>query len=162
MTTYEHQLNKFLEEYVECKEILPEGRNVFFHMSVTSMLFGEAIANLYKRQYLAYSDTITASAGALMTYLNSSVSLDTIHEDLLLEYAHASKKHPGMTLDAGGHDDATAAFAIGEEVGEMFAALTYDNEKGTGHGSSFYREAIQYIGLIIQHITYMANQTDSH
>ena len=160
MATYERELNRFFKEFAVFKLINPEERDIFFQMSAASMAFGDAIACLYRREYPAYPAKITASAATVLSYLNDSTPLDTIQEDLLLEYAHAAKKHPGMTLDTGGHDDASAIFAIGEELGEMFAALTYDNAKSTGHGSDFYREAIQYIGLIVQHVTHMASRAD--
>lgn len=67
----------------------------------------------------------------------------------LEEYARAAKKHPGMTLECDGHTDATRLFAIVEEIGEVAACLTYDNEAETGHGSDLESEVIQVVALAL-------------
>lgn len=65
----------------------------------------------------------------------------------LEEYSRAAKKHPGMTLECDGHSDATRLFALVEEIGEVAACLTYDNEAETGHNSDLESEVIQVIAL---------------
>lgn len=65
------------------------------------------------------------------------------------EYIRASKKHPGMTLECDGHTDETRLFALVEEIGEVAACLTYDNEAETGHGSDLESEVIQVIALAL-------------
>lgn len=65
----------------------------------------------------------------------------------LEEYARASKKHPGMTLECDGHTEATRLFALVEEIGEVAACLTYDNDAETGHGSDLESEVTQVIAL---------------
>lgn len=67
----------------------------------------------------------------------------------LEEYSRATKKHPGMTLECDGHSDATRLFAIVEEIGEVAACLTYDNDAETGHGSDLESEAVQVIALAL-------------
>lgn len=67
----------------------------------------------------------------------------------LEEYSRAAKKHPGMTLECDGHTDATRLFALVEEIGEVAACLTYDNDTETGHGSDLESEAIQVIALAL-------------
>ena len=65
------------------------------------------------------------------------------------EYGRASKKHPGMTLECDGHTDATRLFALVEEIGEVAACLTYDNDAETGHNSDLESEVIQVIALAL-------------
>lgn len=67
----------------------------------------------------------------------------------LEEYERAAEKHPGMTLECDGHTDATRLFALVEEIGEVAACLTYDNEAETGHGSDLESEVIQVIALAL-------------
>ena len=67
----------------------------------------------------------------------------------LEEYSRAAKKHPGMTLECDGHTDATRLFALVEEIGEVAACLTYDNDAETGHGSDLESEVIQVVALAL-------------
>lgn len=67
----------------------------------------------------------------------------------LEEYSRATRKHPGMTLECDGHAEATRLFALVEEIGEVAACLTYDNEAETGHGSDLESEVIQVIALAL-------------
>lgn len=67
----------------------------------------------------------------------------------LEEYSRAAKKHPDMTLECDGHTDDTRLFALVEEIGEVAACLTYDNEAETGHGSDLESEVIQVIALAL-------------
>lgn len=65
------------------------------------------------------------------------------------EYSRATEKHPGMTLECDGHTDATRLFALVEEIGEVAACLTYDNDAETGHNSDLESEVIQVIALAL-------------
>jgi hypothetical protein len=65
----------------------------------------------------------------------------------LEEYSRAAEKHPGMTLECDGHTEATRLFALVEEIGEVAACLTYDNDAETGHGSDLGSEVTQVIAL---------------
>lgn len=67
----------------------------------------------------------------------------------LEEYIRATKKHPGMTLECDDHTDGTRMFALVEEIGEVAACLTYDNDAETGHGSDLESEVIQVIALAL-------------
>lgn len=67
----------------------------------------------------------------------------------LEEYSRAAEKHPSMTLECKGHTDATRLFALVEEIGEVAACLTYDNDTETGHGSDLESEVIQVIALAL-------------
>lgn len=67
----------------------------------------------------------------------------------LEEYSRAAEKHPGMTLECDGHTDETRLYALVEEIGEVAACLTYDNEAETGHGSDLESEVIQVIALAL-------------
>lgn len=69
--------------------------------------------------------------------------------EALAEYSRAAQKHPGMTLECDGHTDATRLFAIVEEIGEVAACLTYDNDYETGHGSDLESEVIQVVALAL-------------
>lgn len=67
----------------------------------------------------------------------------------LEEYSRAAQKHPGMTLECDGHTDSTRLFALVEEIGEVAACLTYDNDAETGHNSDLESEVIQVVALAL-------------
>lgn len=69
--------------------------------------------------------------------------------EFLAEYERAAKKHPGMTLDSDSHTDESRFYALAEEVGEVCAALTYDNKADTGHNSDLISEVTQVGGLAV-------------
>nr|DAS00735.1 MAG TPA: hypothetical protein [Caudoviricetes sp.] len=71
----------------------------------------------------------------------------------LEEYIRATRKHPGMTLECDGHTDETRLFALVEEIGEVAACLTYDNDAETGHGSYLESEVIQVVALALSWAT---------
>lgn len=70
-------------------------------------------------------------------------------KEFLTEYDRAAKKHPGMTLDCDGHTNESRFYALAEEVGEVAAALTYDNAQDTGHNANLISEVIQVGGLAL-------------
>lgn len=70
-------------------------------------------------------------------------------EEFLAEYERAAAKHPGMTLDSDGHTNESRYYALAEEVGEVCAALTYDNKNETGHNADLISEVTQVGGLAI-------------
>jgi hypothetical protein len=76
-------------------------------------------------------------------------SANTVIEDAIAEYLRAAEKHPGMTLECVGHTDATRLYALVEEIGEVAAALTYDNDVETGHNAQLEDEAIQVVALAL-------------
>ena len=71
----------------------------------------------------------------------------------VVEWERAAVKHPGMTLDAGGHTDETRFYALAEEVGEVAAALTYDNALETGHKADLIAEVTQVGALALAWLT---------
>lgn len=98
--------------------------------------------------------------GALIRVVTESTLL-LIHlgvEDpaaaFVAEYERAAVKHPGMTLDAGGHTDESRFYALAEEVGEVAASLTYDNTQGTGHRADTISEVTQVGALALAWLTH--------
>uniref|UniRef100_A0AAU8B0D7 Uncharacterized protein n=1 Tax=Dulem virus 38 TaxID=3145756 RepID=A0AAU8B0D7_9CAUD len=87
--------------------------------------------------------TVAASAGPFLP--EGADLIDRAVE----EYSRAAEKHPGMTLECDGHTDETRLFALVEEIGEVSACLTYDNDAATGHGSDLESEALQVAGLAL-------------
>lgn len=69
--------------------------------------------------------------------------------DFNAEYELAAVKHPGMTLDCDGPTNENRFYALAEEVGEVAAALTYDNAQDTGHNANLISEVIQVGGLAL-------------
>ena len=67
----------------------------------------------------------------------------------LEEYIRATRKHPGMTLECDGPSEDTRLVALVEEIGEVAACLTYDNDAETGHNSDLESEAIQVVALAL-------------
>ena len=72
-----------------------------------------------------------------------------IVQEAIDEYLRAAEEHPGMTLECDGHTDASRLFALVEEIGEVAAALTYDNDVETGHNAQLEDEAIQVVALAL-------------
>ena len=106
---------------------------------------------------MAYASRITTHSGGPHILDLSEVALTArlllpgrdVLALALEEYSQASEKHPSMTLECDGHTDATRLFALVEEIGEVAACLTYDNEAETGHGSDLESEVIQVIALAL-------------
>lgn len=82
--------------------------------------------------------------------------------DMVREYASAAEKHPGMTLDSDNHTNESRYYALAEEVGEVAAALTYDNEDVTGHNADIIKEAIQVGGLALAWLMRYQKGSDSN
>jgi len=87
------------------------------------------------------------AAGA--TAMLQQLGVDDPANAFVVEYERAAAKHPGMTLDKDGHTDESRYYALAEEVGEVCAALTYDNKADTGHNSDLISEVTQVGGLAI-------------
>lgn len=69
------------------------------------------------------------------------------------EWERAAVKHPGMTLDCDGPTDENRFYALAEEVGEVCAALTYDNKADTGHNADLISEVTQVGALALAWLT---------
>ena len=115
------------------------------HMSLSQMMYYSSLmvtADLVSADNaLGWLWKIAYSASLLL-----DEDFDVLSE-ALEEYSRAAKKHLGMTLECDGHTDATRLFALVEEIGEVAACLTYDNDAETGHGSDLESEVIQVIAL---------------
>ena len=81
------------------------------------------------------------------------LDVDDAADAFLTEYERAKEKHPGMTLDSDKHTNESRFYAIAEEVGEVAAALTYDNTASTGHNSDHISEVTQVGGLALAWLT---------
>lgn len=79
-------------------------------------------------------------------------------KEFVAEYERAAVKHPGMTLECGGHTDETRYYALVEEVGEVASSLTYDNDCVTGHGANLIAEVTQVGALALAWATRYVNQ----
>mgnify|MGYP000896038301 CR=1 FL=1 len=88
---------------------------------------------------------MAAGAAAMLQQLGVEEPADAF----VAEYERAAAKHPGMTLDSDKHTDESRYYALAEEVGEVCAALTYDNKADTGHNSDLISEVTQVGGLAI-------------
>lgn len=73
------------------------------------------------------------------------------------EWERAAVKHPGMTLECDGHTDESRFYALAEEVGEVAAALTYDNTNATGHNADLIAEVTQVGALALAWLTRYQN-----
>ena len=106
---------------------------------------------------MAYASRITSHSGGPSILDLSGVALTARFllpgRDVLAlaleEYIRSTEKHLGMTLECDGHTDATRLFALVEEIGEVAACLTYDNDAETGHGSDLESEVIQVVALAL-------------
>ena len=87
------------------------------------------------------------AAGA--TAMLQQLGVDDPAAAFAAEYERAVAKHPGMTLDSDKHTDEARFYALAEEVGEVCAALTYDNKSETGHNVDLISEVTQVGGLAI-------------
>lgn len=83
------------------------------------------------------------------TLLLIRLGCETPAAAFVAEYERAAVKHPGMTLDADGPTDENRFYALAEEVGEVAAALTYDNANATGHNSDLISEVTQVGALAL-------------
>lgn len=98
-----------------------------------------------KSEVAYYLTDIAAGAAGILQQLGVSDPAVAFVD----EYARAAAKHPGMTLDSDSHTDESRFYALAEEVGEVCAALTYDNKAATGHKADLISEVTQVGGLAI-------------
>ena len=115
----------------------------------------EVSQQMYYAAHLYDVSTVSSSKAREWLWKLAAAASRLLPEDFdvlgaaLREYSRASQKHSGMTLECDGHADATRLFALVEEIGEVAACLTYDNDAETGHGSDLESEAIQVIALAL-------------
>lgn len=65
------------------------------------------------------------------------------------EFEAAKAKHPGHTFDLTEVPNLDKYWALAEEAGEVAAALTYDNDKDTGHRAEVVSEVVQVGALAL-------------
>lgn len=125
--------------------IQPEGRCP--RREVTWMLhYAAMLSNAPLSSHESVREWLWKIARAASNLLPEETDILTLARE---EYIRAAKKHPGMTLECDGHTDATRLFALVEEIGEVAACLTYDNDSETGHNSDLESEVIQVIALAL-------------
>ena len=100
----------------------------------------------YLDEDLEFELTRMAEDAALLLHW---LDVDDAAGAFLDEYERAREKHPGMTLDSDKHTNESRFYALAEEVGEVCAALTYDNTASTGHNSDLVSEVTQVGGLAL-------------
>lgn len=69
------------------------------------------------------------------------------------EYDRACDKHPGHTFDIESVPMIDKYWALAEEIGEVAAAMTYDNDKDTGHKADLIHEITQVGALALAWLT---------
>lgn len=110
----------------------------------------EAMPESRRRDAIAGSlRFVAADAASILIGLD----VDDPAAAFVAEYERAATKHPGMTLDAYGHTDESRFYALAEEVGEVAAALTYDNGNSTGHNADLIAEVTQVGALALAWLT---------
>ncbi len=125
-----------------------------FRASVPSPAF-EVSQQLYYASLLSDINIVSPTRAREWLWKLANAASRLLPEDydvlgeVLGEYSRAAEKHPGMTLECDGHTDATRLFALVEEIGEVAACLTYDNDSETGHGSDLESEVIQVVALAL-------------
>lgn len=140
----EDRLAEAWEKFVACKGRLPRDvalRSILWTMSYLP-LDGDREASGTPDPGKLLGDISAVVVQALLPE-------ETVLEDLLAEYRRAALKHPGMTLDSDNHTDTSRFMALAEEVGEVAACLTYDNDCPTGHNSDLEDEALQVAALAL-------------
>ena len=98
---------------------------------------------------------MAAGAAAMLQQLGVEEPADAF----VAEYERAAAKHPGMTLDSDKHTDESRYYALAEEVGEVCAALTYDNKANTGHNADLISEVTQVGALAIAWVLRLYEET---
>lgn len=78
------------------------------------------------------------------------------------EFEAAKRKHPGHTFDLPEVPDGDKYWALAEEVGEVAAALTYDNSDDTGHKAELIKEIVQVGALAIAWMVAIDKEAEQH
>lgn len=107
----------------------------------------------YRKSVADKLEFVTMSAAEFLIHCG----VEEFEKAFVAEYERAAAKHPGMTLDADGHTDESRFYALAEEVGEVAAALTYDNANATGHNSDLISEVTQVGALALAWLTRYQN-----
>jgi hypothetical protein len=78
------------------------------------------------------------------------------------EFEAAKRKHPGHTFDLPEVPDGDKYWALAEEVGEVAAALTYDNSDDTGHKAELIKEIVQVGALALAWMVAVDKEAEQH
>lgn len=78
------------------------------------------------------------------------------------EFEAAKRKHPGHTFDLPEVPDGDKYWALAEEVGEVAAALTYDNSDDTGHKAELIKEIVQVGALALAWMVAIDKENEWH
>jgi hypothetical protein len=109
-------------------------------------------ANLQRDHTTPHHNSIRAKLGFIamdaMEFL-FHYGVEDFGEVFVAEYERAAIKHPGMTLDCDGHTAETRFYALAEEMGEVAASLTYDNDNSTGYNADTIAEITQVGALAL-------------
>jgi len=131
-------------EYVAalCEDLASVGNAV---LTLKRMELSRVVTAPYLRTLSYHLEDVAMGAMELLLALGVTDFEDAFVE----EYERATKKHPGMTLDSDNHTDETRFYVLAEEVGEVCAALTYDNAAQTGHNANLISEVTQVGALAV-------------
>lgn len=148
-----------LKEYIYKREQTPLELTTCLYGDTGSL--GESITHLQKAKaridnldmhIRGVADSLDKVAmGAMELLLHYGV--EDFEEQFAAEYKRAAAKHPGMTLETDNHRDDTRFYALAEEVGEVAASLTYDNDDSTGHMADTIAEITQVGALALAWLT---------
>lgn len=150
MTTFTHIARKVTKDCARQKEerihIIGRWHSMLGWIRVAILEAADRLNEGRAETEIAYC-LLDMAAGA--TAMLQQLGVDDPANAFVAEYERAAAKHPGMTLDKDGHTDESRYYALAEEVGEVCAALTYDNKADTGHNSDLISEVTQVGGLAI-------------
>lgn len=150
MTTFTHIARKVAKNCARQKEehlhIIGRWHSMLGWIRVAILEAADRLDEGCAETEIAYC-LLDIAAGA--TAMLQQLGIDDPANAFVVEYERAAAKHPGMTLDKDGHTDESRYYALAEEVGEVCAALTYDNKADTGHNSDLISEVTQVGGLAI-------------
>ena len=78
------------------------------------------------------------------------------------EFEAANLNHPGHTFDLPEVPDGDKYWALAEEVGEVAAALTYDNSDYSGHKAELIKEIVQVGALALAWMVAIDKEDGEH
>lgn len=150
MTTFTHIARKVTKDCARQKEkrlyIIGRWHSMLGWIRVAILEAADRLGEGGAETEISYCLLDMAAGAAAML---QQLGVDDPANAFVVEYERAAAKHPGMTLDSDQHTNESRFYALAEEVGEVCAALTYDNKADTGHNSDLISEVTQVGGLAI-------------
>lgn len=160
MTTFTHIARKVVKDCARQKEerlnIIGRWHAMLGWIRVAILEVANGLDEGGAETEIAYCLLDTA-AGA--TAMLQQLGVDDPANAFVAEYERAAAKHPDMTLDSDKHTDESRYYALAEEVGEVCAALTYDNKANTGHNADLISEVTQVGALAIAWVLRLYKET---